>query len=412
MLVLAALLLMVWSAAAWPAEIHGELVLESAVRLSGTHDPDYGNLGRLSSLKGRGRLEGRFSPSERTHLQAGGRAYYDLAYEVNDANATTRDVVNSYRDFWELQDAFVSHRLSDSLLVVIGRQTINWGMLDQLRVVDFVSPEDNRQPGLVDLIDRRLSVTATRGKWSTGEWTFEGIAVHEVRMNENPPFGSEFYPASVPPPPRRSSDGQQLAVRALRTLNAWELALHAGSGFDREAHIELDPSGSPERRHARLNRVGLATSHVSGPWMVKLELGAVEGIEITGGETSLRTDVGLGVEYGGIPNTHIALEMVNRHLHSGSSLSSALPGRQRRNTMEAAVHYIASFWRERVELSVLGLTTMVTDDRRYLARIEASYALTDYLELEVGVLMFDDDAAARSSYDGNDRLFARLRMTF
>ena len=44
----------------------------------------------------------------------------------------------------------------------LGRQIVNWGRSDTVRVLDVINPLDNREPGLVDIEDLRLPVTMAR----------------------------------------------------------------------------------------------------------------------------------------------------------------------------------------------------------------------------------------------------------
>ena len=74
---------------------------------------------------------------------------------------------------------------------------MNWGRSDTLRVLDVLNPVDNREPGLLDLVDLRLPVgMAKLSYYPHPGWSVTGIAIPEIRFSLDPPFGSDFFPGS------------------------------------------------------------------------------------------------------------------------------------------------------------------------------------------------------------------------
>ena len=95
---------------------------------------------------------------------------------------------------------YIQGSLTKSLDVKIGRQIVVWGKSDNIRVTDVLNPLDIREPGLTDIEDLRLPVTMSRLDYYIGDWSLTGIAIHEIRFNKRPEYGSDFYPGSQPPP--------------------------------------------------------------------------------------------------------------------------------------------------------------------------------------------------------------------
>ena len=127
---------------------------------------------------------------------------------------------------WEadLQDSYLEGPLLESLDLKIGRQVVNWGRSDTLRVLDVLNPLDNREPGRADIEDLRCSVGMVKLDWHIGRsWRITGIAIPEMRFDDLPSFGTDFsafdlsglgelappgplLPARIHPPPLHLSD--------------------------------------------------------------------------------------------------------------------------------------------------------------------------------------------------------------
>jgi hypothetical protein len=157
---------------------------------SGSGTP-YGNLSRLRPKLN---LQLDLDLPREWKARASGYGFYDFAYLAHGRGAYTDEVLDEYEWEVELQDLYVQGSLLDDLDLKVGRQVVNWGRSDTLRVVDVINPLDNREPGLVDLEDLRRAVGAVRLDYYLGNWSFTALAVPELRFDKNPVFGSDFYP--------------------------------------------------------------------------------------------------------------------------------------------------------------------------------------------------------------------------
>lgn len=143
-------------------------------------------------------LSARFSKSWQAFVS--GKGSYDFAYEIRGRDEFTEPVLDNYEKELELREAYVLGSLSDNLDIKAGRQIVVWGKSDNIRVTDVLNPLDMREPGLTDIEDLRLPVTMTRLDYYIGKLSLTGIALHEIRFNKNPEYGSDFYPAATPLP--------------------------------------------------------------------------------------------------------------------------------------------------------------------------------------------------------------------
>ncbi|MEN8190953.1 MAG: DUF1302 family protein, partial [Thermodesulfobacteriota bacterium] len=249
-----------------------------------------------------------------------GHGFYDAAYSIQGREQYSDQLLDHYEQELEFDDVYLSGSLGQSTDIKTGRQIVVWGKSDNVRVTDILNPLDNRLPGMVDIKNRRLPVTMTKLDYYTGDWNLSGIMVHEVRFSENPVYNSDFFPGNVPLPPEEqpgwSLDNQQYAMALNGIFSGWDLSFYGASFFDDRAHIIQDLDGSFFRKHGRIF-MGGATSNVAfGNWLLKGEAAWFDGLEYSTlpNQDLSRLDVMGGIEYMGLSETVLSLEVVNRHL--------------------------------------------------------------------------------------------------
>lgn len=127
-------------------------------------------------------------------LRTSGYGFYDLAYAMNGRHEYTKDVRDTYEYDFELTDTYVEGSLHDNVDLKVGRQVVNWGRSESIRVLDIINPLDNKEPGLVDIEDIRRSVAMAKFGFFHGPWTLTVLAIPEVRYDILPTRGSDFVP--------------------------------------------------------------------------------------------------------------------------------------------------------------------------------------------------------------------------
>ncbi|MGM0594736.1 MAG: DUF1302 family protein, partial [Pseudomonadota bacterium] len=277
-------------------------------------EPDYRGLSRL---RGKLNLQLDADLSERWAMRLGSHAWYDAAYAINDRSDYPEAVLDEYESELELGEAWLRGRLGSRTDLKLGRQIVVWGKSDNIRVTDVLNPLDNREPGMVDIEDLRLPVGMARLDYYVGDWGLSAMAIPEIRFNKNPPYGAEFYPHATPLPrevePEDGGSNTEYALAANGIFSGWDLSLYWARLYDDNPHPVLTARG-PELHHSRLHMAGLATNVALGNWLLKAEAARFSGLEYAGqsGESFQRIDSLLGMEYSGLSETTLTLEVANR----------------------------------------------------------------------------------------------------
>lgn len=368
----------------------------------------------------------------------GGYGFYDFAYRIYGRDQYTREVLDEYE--WEVdsQEMYVQGRPADALDVKIGRQIVNWGRSDTLRVLDVLNPLDNREPGLADIEDLRLPVTMGRVSYYWGAWAFTGIAIPEIRFDKLPPYGSDFLPfamrVEVPPErvPSTFSDDSEWAASAMGIFHGWDISFHFARYWEDMAHTAptmptLENPIGLVQEHSRLTLVGSGGNYTLGSWLLKGEIAYIDGADYAVGsmaetefgliplqDSTVRTsrvDVMGGVEYYGLTDTTVALEIVDRHVNGFESRMRLFGGRQ--DAVETALRVSADFLHARLHTTVLVVVFGEYAQDGAVERLSAEYELRDALLVGGGLLLFQNgDPIEFSQIDKNDRVFVEIKYSF
>lgn len=387
----------------------------------------------LSSLRTELQLElhGRFSDQWR--LKVEGRAFYDFAYAINGRSNYTDQVLDDYQYELELGEAYIQGSLMDSLDIKVGRQVVVWGKSDNIRVTDILNPLDLREPGMTDIEHLRLPVAMTKLDYYLGNWTFSGMAIHEIRFNKEPPFGSDFYPLNIPLPdekiPSDSLANTEWAASVSAVFPGWDLAFYYADVYDDASYLNLkriDIIGPPpfppiarpilERKHTRITMIGTATDLALGNWLLKGEVAWLDGLRFFRVPTILdkkfsRWDVLLGVEYTGFDDTSISLEAVNRHLNDFDDRLEAVSGGPKEDRFQAAFRITRDFWNETLSVSLLASVYGLSAEDGAFERLWVEYDVNDSIVLTGGVVLYQSGDLL-VDYGDNDRVFVDVTYHF
>ncbi len=373
----------------------------------------------LTRLRPDAHLDLDITLSENWKALISGRAFDDLAYEINGRDKYTNEVLDEYEKEADFGEVFLQGPLLTSLDLKVGRQIVVWGKSDNIRVVDILNPLDNREPGLVDIVDLRLPVTMTKLDYYFGKWNLTAIAVHEIRFNKNPVFGSEFFDFKTPLPeeekPSSSLDNTEYAIALNGIFSGWDISFYGARFFDDQPHLEMVSPGHLERRHSRLSMVGMAVSVASGNWLLKSEAACFNGLEsfAVPGEKKFRLDMLAGVEYSGLTNTTISLEAVNRHIKDFESIMKASPDSAQEDEFQTVLRYSGDFLYDSFHVVMLASTFGVTGNDGSLQRFSMEYDVTDDLSVMVGIVAYQSgDKTPFRNIGDNDRLFLQAKYSF
>ncbi|MEA1971132.1 MAG: DUF1302 family protein, partial [Thermodesulfobacteriota bacterium] len=217
-------------------------------------------------------LNAKFSSSWQARIN--GKGTYDFAYTIQDRDEFTNDVLDNYEKELELGETYIQGSLTKSLDIKLGRQIVVWGKSDNIRVTDVLNPLDIREPGLTDIEDLRLPVTMSRLDYYIGDWSLTGIAIHEIRFNKIPKYGSDFYPGFQPPPHEDKPDSccknTEYAAAINGIFSGWDISFYWADYYNDMPYMELVSAGPPpqvEWKHARLKMLGAAFNAAVGNWL-------------------------------------------------------------------------------------------------------------------------------------------------
>lgn len=353
-----------------------------------------------------------------------GHAFYDFAYAINGRDNYTDDVLDNYEKELELDEVYLLGSLTKDLDLKAGRQIVVWGRSDNIRITDVLNPLDLRWPGLVDIEKLRLVVTMTKLDYFIKGWRLSGIALHEVRYNKNPEFGSDFFPGTQPLPGKESPkegfsiDNTQFAASLNGIFRGWDVSfyfadIYAQNGF--LSPTSLVPVPQFELKHARIKMLGGAYNIAWGSWLFKTEAAFFDGFEFTNtpDKKYSRLDALVGAEYSGISDATITLEMANRHYFDFDKRLEDSPDFQKEDLFEWALRVTKSYWNDTFNLTFLTTIFGLTGEDGGFQRFTAEYDLTDSIELTGGIVFYQSGDLRRTMGIGdNDRVYFEVQYNF
>ena len=403
--------------------LSGELSLSAAYNFAHEAPPpgqtDWRGLSRLRSLLA---VEFEAEPSDVLELKASAYVFYDFFYALRGREEFTPQVLDTYQQDFQLLDTYVLYNPVSSIDFRFGRQTVVWGKSDNIRITDILNPLDLREPGLTDLEYIRLPVTMSKLDYYLANWRFSGAAIHEIRFDISPVFGSDYFPFPAPLPPQdipsNGGGNTEWAFSVGNTFSGWDIEFYLADHFNDVAHLEPAPPGSGAtfvRRHARLQMVGGAANFAYGNWLFKTEAAWQDGFKyITApGETFSRFDVLFGVEYAGIRETTIGVEVANRHTNDFDDRLSVGPIFGQPDVFQSAVRITSEFLNDTLTCTLLAMSYGPLGQDGAFQRLQAEYDLRDNLELTGGVVFYQSgDLPEFQTIGDNDRIFLDLTRHF
>ncbi len=417
----------------------------------------------LSSLYGELQAELKMKFSNSWQARAGCRGSYDAIYEIKDRDDYTDDILDNYEKEIEILEAYIQGSITDSLDIKIGRQIIVWGKSDIIRVTDILNPLNTRELGATEIEDLRLPVTMTRLDYYLGNWSITTAAIHEIRFNKNPEYGSDFYPYDTEPPhekkPSDSLDNTEFALAANGIFSGWDLSLYYANILDDFPHISLRSMNLAglsinqkiEMRHARLWMCGAAFNVALGNLLFKTEAAFLDGIKffnypefnpqnqfspaISRHDKYSRIDALAGIEYSGFENTTISIELVNRHINSFDDRQEAFlndfhsliqsfpsvfgdiinqfPNEPEEDEFQSALFITRTFLNETLTLSLIVSAFDGTGQGGSFGRFTVEYDVSDALILTAGAALYQSGySLGFEDITNNDRVFINFQYSF
>ena len=376
----------------------------------------------LSRLKPELLLKLDVKPAADWRAFASGMAGYDFAYGINGRDNYTDAVLDECESEMELRELYLQGSLARQWDIKVGRQIVVWGTSDNIRVVDAINPLDLREPGITDIEDLRLPVTLTKLDYYRGPFNLSGMAIHEVRFNRTPPYGSDFYPYAQPPPieetPGSNLSNTQFAIALTGIFSGWDIGIYWADLYSTDTYVETPPPGSPlpmHQKHARVKMLGASLNVALGNWLIKGEVAWFDRLKFTNAphQTYSRLDVMAGVEYSGFEDTQITLEIADRHLFDYDSELKQDPDGCNANQLHWVVRIDSYFMNDTLTLTLLVSAFGEKWQDGAYQRLSAEYEITDAFVIDGGVVFYQSgNLPAFKNVGDNDRLFLEIKYSF
>ncbi|MBV1869306.1 MAG: DUF1302 domain-containing protein [Gammaproteobacteria bacterium] len=399
---------------------------------------DFTGLSR-SKVKAGVTIDVKHNKNWRSKLEA--IAWYDASWKINDEENYTSDVLDTYKAFTDFREVYVEGALTPNLDFRFGRQLIVWGKSDSIRITDVINPLDNRNPGMVDIKDLRLTTAITKLDYYFGSWTISGMVIHEPRLEIEAPFGSDYRPSNAfgtPIPyarfpdriePEWGLDNNQYAVSLEGHFSGWDLSYYAAHVYNHQFSIKT-VNNLPIRFYDISNMLGVAGNVVSGPWLFKAESAFNAGINYRSTSDKNRLDMLIGFDYMGLSDTILSFEIANRHIFGyeskmlnmtlqQASAKNTFPDFVRKNSLSMALRSSYSFDHSNATITYLlflnGGSLFRSDFDGGFQRLWIDYHYSDSITLNSG---FIDYISRRSpvpfyqAIENNDRFFTEVQFSF
>ena len=352
-------------------------------------------------------------------LLVSGKLFFDAAYGIRGRDEFTDEVIDEYEWEAEWREVYLQGRLGSHLDLKAGRQIVVWGRSDNLRITDVLNPLDRREPGLTDIEDLRLPTAMSRldGYW--GQWNLTGIAIHEIRFNKNPVFGSDFFPATMPLPseetPSDTFDNTEWALALNGIFSGKDISFYWANLFDENAHTVLSPGSGLIRQHARVSMWGAAGNLALGNWLLIGEAAYWTGLKFfnNADQRYQRLDALVGIEYSGFDDTTLTLEWAVRHIHDFEEGLKSAPDFAQEDEIINAVRLTRTFWNETLESTLLALVYGPLGQDGSLMRLTLDYDWSDSVSIKIGAVFYQSgDRFTFREIGDNDRLFLEIKYSY
>ena len=359
-------------------------------------------------------------------MRISGDAYYDGIYDLNSHNDYNHDTKDEYKMQLRFDDVYLQGRLTSDLDLKVGRQIVVWGKSDSIRITDVINPLDNRLPGMTDIEDLRLSVGMAKFDYYKGDWNYSFMLIAENRIMLEAPPRSEFFPVdsvfpSAPDPflelkdPAISWDNIQYAIAINGVFSGWDLSFYGANVLDQKWYLDVK---TKDRRVSKIKMLGSAVNIAYGSWLLKSEVAFLNGVRYNSTQDKKnRLDTLVGVDYMGINDTVLSLEIANRHIFDYeaqmSSESIASPDYVDNNELQTAIRVTHSFSNDTINANAL--LSMYGGDWQYggFGRVWVDIEVSDGLNASFGVVDYiDGDKPYIKSISNNDRIFADITYSF
>ncbi|MCP4163172.1 MAG: DUF1302 domain-containing protein [Deltaproteobacteria bacterium] len=399
---------------------------------------------KLSKVKSILSLESSYNLTEDFKFKISGMGFYDSAYEIDGRGDYAREVLDDNESEVSLRELFFDWKIDDHFMLKFGRQVVAWGESDYSRVTDVINPRDLRGPGLTNLEDARLPTSAIRLTYESGSFATEFVTIHEHPGSSISSYGSDFdYYTSLRLPvvsianednPENTFKNTGFAIKTTKLFNGGDISFYISKTFDdlpvlKATNIEFSGpnlsmlSLTPE--YHTFKTYGVTGKKAIGSVLYKFELAFIDGKKIMRGDFINNITFGmtaseletfkskdqlttvLGIEYTGVSDLRVTLELENVHTFDfESSLATD------RNDKRAYLQATYGLLNETMEIDLL--CTYFERGKGGIIRLSTNYDIIDNLNIELGTIFYGADNSDSIFYNfrDQDRVYSRIKYSF
>jgi len=346
------------------------------------------------------------------------------------------DVREKDEQVLQFDETYLDWRPTNKLWLRLGNQINIWGTSENLRIVDVLNPRDQRLFEQEGPEETRLPNWASRISYSQDDWSADLIGIYEFRGDWVQGAGGDYDPfilfrtgqSAVDKDRGPSNYKPEVALRLSRRFHGADASFYAGNVYDKVSYADyrgFDPAAGGiefQPDYDRMTFVGLSGSHVRGSWLFKTDMAYKHGLSFLRGDfftgfnpATTRTNVAekntaevmLGVDYNGLPNSSISLELAGRHLFD---YDSALVDEQ--NTVGGVLQFFNDSFRDTLHTELRAIRLL--NGAGYILNARLEYDLTDDLDLIAIYTEYisTDKEGFLEPYEDNDRLLLGVTYHF
>jgi hypothetical protein len=329
----------------------------------------YGKNADITSAKLSGDLNLEYKLSNNYKVKSTLKAFNDFSSNIDDD-----------RNF-DINELYLQGSLNSTTDIKIGRQIVVWGKSDNIRITDTLNPMDMTTPGMVDIKDLRLGRAMSKLDYFTSTWAYSAIILHENRYSTVAETPSEYFMRPFPSEPSNSLSNTGLALSANAPLKGQDVAVYFSNQYI-------------DNKSYKSNMLGAAYNKVISSYLIKAEVAYFDNYDSD--IVTSKIDALLGMEYNGISDGSISLELANKD-----------------DNIQYALRFTQSYINQTLDFTALVSAYGKEFEDGGFVRVWSDYAYSDKIALNFGII---DYIGGENMYfekiKENDRIFSSIKYSF
>ena len=313
----------------------------------------------------------------------------NLEYKI-DKDYKIKSTIKAYEDFEtnihndkdaNINELYLYGKINSKTDIKIGRQIVVWGKSDNIRITDNLNPMDYTTPGMVDIKDLRLGRTMSKIDYFMDKWSVSGIILHENRFSDMAKVGSDYYLGQMPEEPSDSVSNSGVALSVNGNLEGQDIAFYYSNQF-------------VDNTTYKSNMLAMAYNKVVNSFLYKTEVAYFDNYNSS--TVKSKTDGLVGIEYSGISDGTISLEVANKN-----------------DDIQYALRFTQSYMNQTLDFTTLysGYGKELKDGG--FVRTWFDYDINDKITTSFGIIDYiGGDVVKFETIKDNDRVFASLKYNF